>query len=193
MRSSWTASAGRPARSRADDEIEQRGGRADRRRPGAQHAGVARLDELRRDVDDDVRARLEVRADHADGAPPLLDDEVAGQGADGATGRQGRGFGEYAQLAGHVGEPGSGQLEPVDEAGGHAVFLRGGDVGRVRGKDLVLVRGQQVGHREDRGVDLLLGGGGERGARSGRMGGGLCDGGSGVVLVHRRLRGSGVA
>ncbi len=67
---------------RRDHLIGQRDRRAQRRAPGAQHASVAGLDELRGDVHDDVRPGLEVRADHPDRAAALGEHKPAGQVAD---------------------------------------------------------------------------------------------------------------
>ena len=120
-------------------------------------------------------------------------DEPAGQVAHRAPVRQRLGGGELAQLAGHVGEARGSEAQPVEQAVGHARGLGRRAVFLIGGEDRGGLGVEQVDHREDGAVDLLLGGGGEGGARSGGEGGGLGDGGfsgfSGAVLVHRTLRG----
>ena len=58
--------------------------------PGPQHPGVARLDQLRRDVHHDIRPGLEVRADDADRAAPFVKLKPVRQVSDRPAGRLGR-------------------------------------------------------------------------------------------------------
>ena len=62
-------------------------GRTDRGRTGPQHARVPGLDELRGDVDHDVRAGLEVGPDHADRPAAFLQEQAARQFPDDPAGR----------------------------------------------------------------------------------------------------------
>src|SRR3990172_8278208 len=60
----------------AEDLVDEDGDGAERRAAGAQDAGVQALQELPGDVEGDVRARLEVRPDRADGNAALLHEEA---------------------------------------------------------------------------------------------------------------------
>ena len=116
-------------------------------------AAAAGLEHLRGHVHGDVRAGLEHRADHADRHPPLEHPLPRRQRAHRALQRRLRGGGEHVELVGHVGQPLRGEPEPVEQAGGHAVPLGGGDVGGVGREQLAGALAQQVGGGAQGGVD----------------------------------------
>ncbi len=169
---------------RRDHLIGQRDRRAQRRAPGAQHARVARLDELRGDVHDDVRPGLEVRADHPDRAAALGEHQAAGQVADLAGSGLGRDPGEDLKLRGHRLQPLLVQPEPVADPGGQPVVRRRPHVvgvgGEHRGRGVL----QGAGHRAERGVDRAVGSAGEAGRRGPRRPRGRPDRLGGLRLIR---------
>jgi MFS family permease len=109
---------------RRDHLIGQRDGRAQRGAPGPQHARIARLDELRGDVHDDVRPGFEVRSDHADWPAALGEHQAARQVADLAGGGLRRNPGEDLKLRRHRLQPGVVKPEPVADPGRQPAALR---------------------------------------------------------------------
>ncbi len=112
------------------------------------------------------------------------------------TGRCSGGSGVAASTSswvGHVGQPLRGEPEPVEQAGGHAVALGGGDVGGVGREQLAGALAQQVGGGAQGGVDGRApgrpdprrgGGGADRGLADGLViGGTRC---SSAVASRRR-------
>ena len=138
---------------RGDDVIEQGGGRAQRGRAGAEHAGVAGLQQLRCHVDGDIGTGLVVRADHTDRHPPFGKEKAAGQLTDVLLrGREG-GRGEQRDLPGHLADPRLVEPEPVQQAAAEPGRLSGGEVGGVGVEDLGGRLAEQRGHPAQRRVD----------------------------------------
>ncbi len=125
--------AGRRHR-RTDDLVDQHGRRPDRAGSGPQHARVARLDQLRGDVHDDVGPGLEIRADDTDRAPPLVQLKAVRQVPDERPGRLGRDVGERPQLIAPSPRCGRVQGQPVHERVRQPVRPRRAHVVGVRGQ-----------------------------------------------------------
>jgi len=140
-----------------DDVVEERRGGPQGCSPGAQHARVAGFQQLRGDVDGDIRPGLEVRADDTHRYPALGQPQPAGKLPEGgALGRE-AGVGEQPDLPRHVGDPGLVELEPVDQAAAQPICLAVRHVGGVGGQDLRGPPREQVRHRAQRTVNGLIG------------------------------------
>ena len=70
-----------------------------------------------------------------------------------------RGVGEQPELAGHLREPGLIQPEPVQQAPAQPGCFTAGDIGGVRGEDLIAGFAEQGRHGAQGGVDHLVRGG----------------------------------
>jgi hypothetical protein len=178
IRPGWLTSAraesGLAERGR-DDQVGQRDGRTDRGRPGAQHARVARLDELGGDVDHHVRAGLEVGSDHADRPTAFLQAQPARQVPDRPPGRLGRDVGQRAELAGHGRQPRVVQAQAVQQRVPDAVGPRGPHVLGVRLQHLGRVEAEMVGHGPQRVVQAPVRDAGQAGHGAPRGPGGFLD------------------
>ena len=123
-----------PLERRPQHVVDEHGDRAERRAAGPQHGGVQALQELPGDVERDVRARLEVRADRPDRDPPLADDQAVRERprADLPLERLDRG--RRLDLAGDRLDPPVVEAEPIEHP---LVQLPGGRirVGSVRRED----------------------------------------------------------
>jgi len=129
--------AGRePARleRRPQHVVDERGHGAERGPAGAQHGRVEALQQLAGDVQGDVRARLEVRADRADGNAPLAHAEPVRQRPRPGLALERLDLGHRLDLARQCLQAGVVEPKPIESA---LVDGPGGarDVGRVRVQD----------------------------------------------------------
>jgi hypothetical protein len=144
-----------------DDLVEERGGGPQGGSPGAQHPGVAGLQQLRRHVDGDVRPGLEIRAHHPDRQPALGEPQPPGQFAQVGALRGERGVGQQPDLAGHVGDPAFVQPQPVDQPRAQPAGFGIGHVGGIGGEEALGPPGEQFRHRPQGAVNGLIGGQGQ--------------------------------
>ncbi len=160
---------------RPDDVVEQGGGGAQGGGAGAQHAGVAGLEQLGGDVEGDVGPGLEVGPDDPDRDAALGQRQAGGEAGAGQLAQVGllgreRRVGEQADLPGHLGDPGLVELEPVQQAAAEAGRLPGLHVGGVGGQDPRRLVAEQARHAAQGLVDDLGRGRAQaRGAGGGRL------------------------
>ena len=147
--------------------VDEHGHRAQRGAPGAQDGGVEALQQLPGDVERDVRARLEVRADRADRDPPLADHEPVRERARADLALERRQRGHRLDLRRERVDPALVEPEPVE----HPLVelpLGGGAVRLVREQDLGAALAHERGRALERRGDAVVG---ERRERAPGLGG----------------------
>jgi hypothetical protein len=120
---------------RSEDAVHELGHGVQRGAACAEDAGVQALEQLSGDVEGDIRASLEVRADDADGDPPLLDEEAVREAALADLALERRQRCEVLYLGGEGLDAAGVQAQPVERPGVEAT-LGGFDVGVIRSEDL---------------------------------------------------------
>ena len=167
-RTSPTASAGRPASASAGRSTSSTSTVTvrERRAAGAQDGRVEALQELAGDVEGDVRARLEVRADGADRDAPRLDRSPFSSVHASSARSSGGSAASSASWRRERGDPRLVEPQPVHRP---LVEVGGGHIGRVRGQDRVAPLADELGRPRERLRDGLVGERADRAVCGGRL------------------------